>query len=67
MRLLLERHHRELRAEQELVEAARAEVREANREAFILKAKLEAIEEWRDHETLVLRYAGRDAVENLKV
>lgn len=67
VRLLLERHHRELRAEQELVEAARAEVRGADRQACILKAKLEAIQEWRHHETFVLRNAGRDAVENLKV
>ncbi|CAN0449105.1 unnamed protein product, partial [Pylaiella littoralis] len=66
VRLLLERHERELRAEQEAVEASRVEVREAIRDAAILRAKLGAIEGWRDHEILVLRTAGRDAVDSLK-
>jgi len=67
VRLLLGRHERELRAGQEAVEASRAEVREAVRDAAILRTKLEAIEGWRDREILVLRTAGRDAVNSLKV
>lgn len=53
--------------EKKAVEDSRVEVREATRDAFILKARLEAIEGWREHEIQVLRTAGRDAVENLKV
>lgn len=49
------------------MEASRVEVREAVRDAAILRAKLEAIEGWRDHEILALRTAGRDAVCSLKV
>lgn len=49
------------------MEASRVEVREAVRDAAILRAKLEAIEGWRDHEILALRTAGRDAVSSLKV
>lgn len=56
-----------MRAEQEAVEASRVEVREAVRDAAILRAKLGAIEGWRDHEILVLRTAGRDAVDSVKV
>lgn len=67
VRLLVERHQRELRAEQELVEGSRAEVREAKRHAFISKAKLEALQQCREHEISVLRNAGHDAAENLKV
>lgn len=67
VRLLLERHSRELKAEEEKVEAAQVQVREAVREAVILRAKLQAIEGWRDHEIVVLRAAGRDAVDSLKV
>lgn len=63
---MLGRHERELRAGQEAVEASRAEVREAVRDAAILRAKLEAIEGWRDCEILALRTAGRDAVNSLK-
>lgn len=67
VRLLLERHSRELRAEEEKVEAAQVKVREAVREVVILRAKLQAIEGWRDHEIIVLRSAGRDSVDSLKV
>lgn len=67
IRLLLGRHERELRAREDAVEASRVEVREAVRDAAILRAKLEAIEGWRDHEILALRTAGRDAVNSLKV
>lgn len=58
---------RELLAKQEAVEESRVEVRGAVREAAILKAKLQAIEGWRNHEILALRAAGRDAADNLKV
>ena len=58
---------RELLAKQEVAEESRAEVRGAVREAIILKAKLQAIEGWRNHEILALRAAGRDAADNLKV
>lgn len=67
VRLLIERHQRELRTEHEKVEVSRVEVCEAVREVAILKAKLGAIEGWRDHEIFALRTAGRDAVDNLKV
>lgn len=49
------------------MEASRVEVREAVRDAAVLRAKLGAIEGWRDHEILVLRTAGRDAVDSVKV
>lgn len=58
---------REMLAKQEIVEESRAEVRGAVREAIILKAKLQAIEGWRNHEIIALRAAGRDAADNLKV
>lgn len=49
------------------METAQVKVREAVREAVILRAKLQAMEGWRDHEIVVLRAAGRDAVDSLKV
>ena len=67
VRLLRERHERELRAKQEAVENLRRQVREAMRDANILRARLEAIEGWRDHEILALRTASQDAVVSLKV
>ncbi|CAN0152673.1 unnamed protein product, partial [Laminaria digitata] len=57
---------RELLAKQEVAEESRVEVRGAVRKAAILKAKLQAIEGWRDHEILALRAAGRDGADNLK-
>ncbi|CAN0120353.1 unnamed protein product [Scytosiphon promiscuus] len=66
VRLLLGRHERELRDGLEAVEVSRLEAREAARDAAILKAKLRAIEGWRDHEIQTLRDAGRDAVDSLK-
>lgn len=53
--------------EQETVESSCVRVREATRDVAILKAKLAAIEGWRDHEILTLRTAGREAVDSLKV
>lgn len=53
--------------EQEAVESSCVRVREATRDVAILKAKLRAIEGWRDHEILTLRTAGKDAVDSLKV
>lgn len=49
------------------METSRVEIREAARETAIVKEKLKAIEGWRYHETHVLRAAGRDAVDSLKV
>lgn len=67
VRLLLGRHERELRDGLKEVEASRVKAREAARDAAVLKAKLRAIEGWRDHEIQTLRDAGRDAVDSLKV
>ncbi|CAM9647190.1 unnamed protein product, partial [Ectocarpus sp. 12 AP-2014] len=66
VRLLLGRHARELRVEQEAVESSYVRVREAARDVTILKAKLGAIEGWRDHEILTLRTTGKEAVDSLK-
>ncbi|CAM9386389.1 unnamed protein product, partial [Ectocarpus sp. 8 AP-2014] len=66
VRLLLGRHARELRVEQEAVESSCVRVCEAARDVAILKAKLGAIEDWRDHEILTLRTAGKEAVDSLK-
>lgn len=49
------------------MEAAQVKVREAVREVVILRAKLQAMEGWRDHEIIVVRAAGRDAVDSVKV
>lgn len=67
VRLLLDRHRRELRTQEEAVDTCHTRVREAIRESIILRAKLEAIEGVRAHEILALRTAGRDAVDSLKV
>lgn len=67
VRLLLDRHERELCAEREAVEELREQVHDAVRDATILRARLEAIEGWRHHEILALRTASRDTVEGLKV
>lgn len=67
MRLLLGRHERELRNGLEAVKASRVEARESARDAAVLRAKLVAIEGWRDHEIQTLRNAGRDAAGSLKV
>lgn len=67
VRLLLERHKRELCAEQELVAISIVNVRQAKREAFILRARLEAVEGCRESEISALRNAGRDGFANLKV
>ncbi|CAM9414363.1 unnamed protein product [Discosporangium mesarthrocarpum] len=66
VRLLIDLHLRELRSKQDSVEAAAMEVREARRAAGILRARLDALEGWRDSELASLRKAGQDAVHVLK-
>lgn len=67
VRLLLERHQREVRAEKEAVEESHKQVQEAVRDAAVLRAKLKAIEGWRENEIHALRAAGGDAVNSIKV
>lgn len=67
VRLLLDRHERELCVEREAVEESHKQVHDAVRDATILRTRLEAIEGWRHHEILALRTASRDTVDSLKV